>query len=61
MQVYYQERSGPRNYASNEGSPLSNYTRNGGNVDRDVPFVAAFELALLRARATVVFCVSVFV
>jgi len=39
-QVYYQEGGGPRNYASNEDSPLSSFTRSGWGVDRDVSLVA---------------------
>jgi len=39
-QVYYQVGGGPRNYASNEDSPLFSFTRSGWGVDRDVPLVA---------------------
>ena len=39
-QVYYQEGSGPCNYASNEDSALSSFTRSGEGVDSDVPLVA---------------------
>ena len=39
--VYYQEGGGPQNYARfNQDSALSNFTRSGGGVDRDVSLVA---------------------